>query len=450
LTSSSKAPSRITLIPLIAATYFIVSGGPYGLEELISKGGYTRALWILLLTPLVWSLPTSMMVGELSSALPHDGGYYTWVRRGLGPFWGFQEAWLSLAASVFDMALYPTLFVFYLGKLVPALGQGVPAVAVGIALIGACVAWNLRGSGAVGRGSFLLGVLLLAPFVVFAVLSLAGGASVPATAPAVSQGGLLAGIFVAMWNYMGWDNACTFAGDVHRPQRTYPIAMLATVALICLTYVVPVLAARHAGLDPSTWSTGSWVTAGTSVGGRWLGAFIVIGGMIAPLGTFNALVLSYSRLPVVMAQDGFLPRVFTLRSTRTGAPWVSILCCAAAYACCLGFGFERLVQIDIILYGLSLALEFAALARLRVREPDLPRPFRVPGGVWGASALGVGPMALLAFAIVASLNEPDALQGTLLALVVVQAGPALYWLSGRLGTARTPAVPQPGFRSAKA
>ena len=50
--------------------------------------------------PLVWSLQIALLVGELASALPEDGGYYVWVRRALGPFWGFQEAWLSLAASV--------------------------------------------------------------------------------------------------------------------------------------------------------------------------------------------------------------------------------------------------------------------------------------------------------------------------------------------------------------
>jgi len=111
-------------VPLIAATYFMVSGGPYGLEELIGDAGYRKTFVILLLTPLLWSLPTALMVGELSSALPATGGYYVWARRALGPFWGFQEAWLSLAASIFDMAIYPTLFVTYLGQLVPALGDG--------------------------------------------------------------------------------------------------------------------------------------------------------------------------------------------------------------------------------------------------------------------------------------------------------------------------------------
>jgi amino acid transporter len=92
---------------LITATYFMVAGGPYGLEDLIGRTGYAAAFAVLILTPLLWSLPTALMVSELATALPEEGGFYVWVRRGLGPFWGFQETWLSLAGSVFDMALYP-------------------------------------------------------------------------------------------------------------------------------------------------------------------------------------------------------------------------------------------------------------------------------------------------------------------------------------------------------
>ena len=114
-----RAVRKMGFWPLVASTYFMVSGGPYGLEELVGRG-YGVAILALVITPWVWSVPTAMMVGELASAIPDEGGYYAWVLRALGPFWGFQEAWLSLVASVFDMALYPTLFALYLGRLVPA------------------------------------------------------------------------------------------------------------------------------------------------------------------------------------------------------------------------------------------------------------------------------------------------------------------------------------------
>src|SRR5450755_3202652 len=118
------AQRKMRILPLIAATNFMVSGGPYGIEDILGGAGFARAIVILVFLPFLWSLPTALMIGELASAIPAEGGFYVWVRRAMGPFWGFQEAWLSLSASVFDMAIYPTLFVLYLGKLAPTLTIG--------------------------------------------------------------------------------------------------------------------------------------------------------------------------------------------------------------------------------------------------------------------------------------------------------------------------------------
>ncbi|HET7826768.1 MAG TPA: amino acid permease, partial [Anaeromyxobacter sp.] len=83
-------PRRVGALALAAATFFIVSGGPYGLEEILQSHGYARGLALLLALPFLWALPVALLVGELGSALPRNGGYYEWVRRGLGPFWGLQ------------------------------------------------------------------------------------------------------------------------------------------------------------------------------------------------------------------------------------------------------------------------------------------------------------------------------------------------------------------------
>ena len=163
---------KLKLWPLVAATYFMVAGGPYGLEDLVQGAGYRLAIVSLLLTPLLWALPAALMVGELSSAIPEEGGYYVWVRRALGPFWGVREAWLSLAASVFDMAIYPTLFVLYLGEFAPALGSGRTGVLVGAAVVAVAAAWNIAGIRAVGESSFYLMLALLFPFAVMAVYAM--------------------------------------------------------------------------------------------------------------------------------------------------------------------------------------------------------------------------------------------------------------------------------------
>jgi amino acid transporter len=398
---------RLTLWPLVAATFFMVSGGTYGTEDIVHGAGYGRAILILLLTPLLWSLPTAFMIGELSSALPYEGGYYAWVRRAMGNFWGFQEAWLSLVASIFDMAIYPTLFVAYLTRMFPWFQQGNRGWWVALAVVIACAVLNIAGVKVVSLTSLWLFFALSAPFVAIVVLApfKIGALANAVTKPTTSTVDILGGLLICMWNYMGWDNASTIATEVEKPQRTYPRAMLAAVVIVALSYVLPFAALWMTGLTPTAWETGSWADIAGLLGGPLLRIGVVLGGIISAFGMFNALVMSYSRLPLAMAQDGMLPGIFGKLQSRSRAPWVAIIALALGWAMCLGLGFARLVTLDILLYGFSLLLEFAALIVLRFREPDLPRPFRVPGGLFGAIAVGIPPMLLLGFSIVRSEHE---------------------------------------------
>lgn len=422
----------ITLWPLVAATYFMASGGPYGLEETVSSAGYMGAILLILITPLIWSLPTGLMIAELSSAFPAEGGYYVWVRQAMGPFWGFQEAWLSLASSIFDLAIYPTLFVAYLGRLIPGADQGWHGIAIGVCVIVACVLWNLVGGKAVGEGSLLMLLLMIGPFAMLIVAAVRHWHGAPVASQPVTHSGLIAGLLVCMWNYMGYDNAANVSGEVKDPQRTYPLAIVLTMALVAIDYSVPVIAMSRTGVAPAQWTTGSWATLGGIVGGHWLTVAIVIGGMVSSFGQFNALLMSYSRLPLAMAHDRLLPQVFTRVHPRTGAPWVAIVSCAVLYGACLGLGFDRLVTLDVLLWGASLVLEFLALVLLRLREPDTPRPFRVPGGVLGTALLGVVPTLLLVLAGVHAGHEQIAgISVWLFGTLVMLAGIVAYWICSR-------------------
>jgi amino acid transporter len=435
ISTRKKRVAKLTLWPLVAATFFMVSGGTYGTEEIVSGAGYGHGILILLFLPVLWCLPTAFMIGELSSALPAEGGYYAWVRRGLGNFWGFQEAWLSLAASIFDMAIYPTLFVFYLKQMSPWFGVGNHGVLAGLFVVITCAALNLAGIRVVGITSLWLFFLLSAPFAVIVALApVRAGALAAAPHTAETAGiGLLGGVLVAMWNYMGWDNASTIAQEVERPQRTYPKAMIAAVILVSLTYVLPFAAVYFMGVPATAFAEdGSWAMVAGMVGGKimgfeWLRFLVVLGGMMSAFGMFNALVMSYSRLPLAMARDGMLPKIFAKTSARTKAPWVAIIACAACWALCLGLGFKRLVTLDIMLYGAALMLEFVTLVALRIREPQLKREFRVPGGLAGAILAGVFPLALLMIALVQSESQSVlGINGLLFGVLIILAGFALY------------------------
>jgi amino acid transporter len=242
-----------------------------------------------------------------------------------------------------------------------------------------------------------------------------------------------------MWNYMGWDNASTFGGEVESPQRSYPRAMLLTVALVAGSYLVAVVAGAATGMPAERWAAGSWVEAAERLGGPALRWLVVAGGVASAAGMFVAILLSWSRLPVALAEDRWLPAAFARRSARTGAPVPALAAGAVMSAMCVGLGLRRLMEIDVLLYGASLVLELVALVVLRVREPELPRPFRIPGGVWGALAVALVPGALLAAAAVVvsrGPSEPAVLGLTSPQLVgAVFAAGVVWYLAARPGRA---------------
>jgi amino acid transporter len=244
-----------------------------------------------------------------------------------------------------------------------------------------------------------------------------------------------------MWNYMGWDNASTIAAEVERPQRTYPRAMILAVVVVSLTYVVPFAAMWLTGVSASAFETGSWADLAGMMGGllggplvaRGFRVALVLGGMMSAFGMFNALVMSYSRLPLAMSQDGLLPSVFSKVQSKTRAPWVAITFLAGCWALCLGLGFERLVTIDVLLYGMSLTLEFVALIVLRIKEPRLKRPFKVPGGLAGVILIGVFPVLLLGFSIVHGEGEKIlGMSGLVFGMFLIAAGFLVYWATASL------------------
>ena len=256
---------------------------------------------------------------------------------------------------------------------------------VGLAVVIVCAVLNIAGVRVVSTTSLWLFFALSAPFaliVIFAPLKY-GALAHAVTTPTTSKVDMIGGMLIAMWNYMGWDNASTIAAEVERPQRTYPRAMLVAVDI-----VGPELYPAGRGVvdDParaSAWETGSWADIAGLLGGPLLRIALVAGGMISAFGMFNALVMSYSRLPLAMAQDGMLPRIFGKLHPKTRAPWVAILVCATWLGLCLDLGFERLVTIDILLYGSSLGLEFVALVAFEFANRSCRGFPRSRRDVWG-------------------------------------------------------------------
>jgi amino acid transporter len=428
---------ELGLVPLAAVVFFNVSGGPYGIEDSVSTFGPGLALLLLVLTPLVWSLPVALAMSELASAIPDEGGYVTWVDRAFGRFWAFQVGWWSWIDSFVDVAVYPALFVEYAGHWFPDLG-GVTRWLLAVAFIVVLTGLNVIGVRPVGRAAVAMVVGALVPVAALVAAGLASARTAPWT-PFMVEGGTLGaglglGIAVMMWNYSGWDTPSTCLGETRAPERAFRLALFASLPIIVVAYVLPIGAALAAGADWTRWETGALPAVAQAIGGPWLGHIVAAGAVVSAAGLFMSLTLTNSRLPYVLGRDGLMPAIFGAVHARFGTPWVAVLASAACYAAFAAFSFKDLIVLNIWLYCLSLLVELAAFAWLRIARPDLPRPWRVPGGTGGAALAVLLPAAccLLAMATAGLLN-------TVAGVVAALTGPAAYVLlrrrSSRAGTA---------------
>ena len=413
--------------------FFTVSGGPFGLEGLVGSVGPGVALLLLVATPLLYSVPETLLVGELASMLPAEGGYYQWVKRAFGRFWGFWNGWLSWTYSLLDMAIYPVLLIQYVGFFLPGLG-GLERWLVALAMIWGATWLNLRGTRVVGTASGWFVAAVLAPFGVLAAVALARWLGQPATPFPVTPfhstgtsflGALGIGVSQSIWNYSGWDNASTIGGEIEEASATYPRALARALPLVTLVYlltIIPVLALT----EWTAWTDGAWPGLARAVVGGWLGVWVALAGMLSAFALFNALLLVYSRIPLVLAQDGLLPAALA-RTDARGTPANAVLVSAVVYSVFSLLPFGGLLAGDVLLYTAALGLEFAALIRLRRAEPTLRGAFRVPLGVPWLVALAALPLVVLALGVALEVrSRAIGLPGVLVAVLLAAAGPPVY------------------------
>src|SRR6185295_17375472 len=156
-----------------------------------------------------------------------------------------------------------------------------------------------------------------------------------------------AGLFVVMWNYLGWDSLSTVAEEVEQPQKTYPRALAICVPLVVLVYLLPSLVGLVAYPDYKNWASGSWIDVATHVAGPWLGYAVAMIALISAAGLFMATLLGGSRIPFVLAEDGYLPKGITKLHPKYGTPWIAILVSAVFYTLLSFQSFNNLAEQDV-------------------------------------------------------------------------------------------------------
>jgi len=425
---TSSPHKRLRILPLAAVIFLTVSGGPYGLEPLLSYGGTHGALLILMLTPLLWDIPTIFIVMELNSMMPVTGGYYQWVKRALGIRWAWYEGWWTWLYTFVDLAIYPVLFVEYASFLFPEIAQY--KIPICLAIIWSGAGLNILGIVPVGRISMILSVTVVVPFLILFAINLSNQTSFHL--PSLSLKGLGyssvgMGLYTVMWNFIGWDNTTTYAEEVNRPVKTYLLSTFIAFGLTLFIYLVAVITAISSGMDLTILGDEGFPMLGSKVAGQWLAVILAAGGMASAVGLFSAVLLSVSRVPKVMADDQLLPQKLQTLHPKYHTPYISIIVCASVVSIMILWTFGDLVIIDVTLYGAALFLEFVSLIIFRIRLPHEKRPFKIPLNITGLCILILLPFSVYCIAITSAFSvEGKMLKPALFALAALLSAEVIW------------------------
>ena len=431
---SKSTAKKARLFYFVFVMYAYTTAGPFGLEEQVTTSGPGLTLLYHLLLPLFWCIPVSLASAELTTAIPVEGGFYRWVRAGFGNFWGFLAGWWNWTASWLLGATYAVLFSDYLQFYFPGL-VGWKHYLVSLALIALLSYVNIRGIQMVGALATVLEILILLPVVALCVIAATKWQHnpfipfIPPHVPPFQVFGV--GLALGLWLYSGYEQMSSVAEEVENPQRNYPLALALVVPLSIATYFLPTLFSLAALGNWQDWKTAYFSQAALLIGGPLLGLVMTVAATITNISILNATILTSTRMPSAMSEDGYLPPIFAAKHPRFGTPGIAILISAVIFALLSFQTLAQLLTVYIWLRTLVTVLTVLAAWRLRKKFPDMPRPFRIPWGKAGLFYVVIAPILMGALAIVAS--DKFALKWGPVPVVL---GVAAYFLFAKLKSAR--------------
>jgi basic amino acid/polyamine antiporter, APA family len=389
--------SAVVVGTIIGSGIFLVP------TEMMQAVGSAKLVYLAWLVGGILSFFGALTYAELGAMKPQAGGEYVYVRDAYGPLGGFLYAWtwfvIAKPASVATIAigLVRILGTFSVFSFFPANVISVPfAVTWGqvVAIAAAVLISLLNYFGVKKAGEFQLvfTVLKVAIILGIVVVCFSGAGSATgrgwsnfATTFAGAKGGVagfMAALVAALWAYDGWNDLNMVAGEVKKPGRSIPIALIAGVATVGLLYVLVnagvqyVLPASAIAASPRPASD-----AVALVMGR-MGASIVSAGMaISMLVTLNGTIMSGARVPFAVARDGYFFSALADVHPRFHTPSVAIVFQAvlSVVLLLLGGNFRQLFSLAIFAEWLFYMIAGSTIFVFRWRDPQAARPYRVFG-----------------------------------------------------------------------
>jgi amino acid transporter len=434
--AAAKSPTlrKASLFYLVFVMFSYTTGGPFGLEDMVTTSGPGMTLIYLLVLPFFWCIPVSLVSAELTTAMPVEGGFYRWTRAAFGDFWGFLSGWWNWSASFLLGGAYAVLFTDYLVYYFPKMTWWQHYL-ISVALI-ALLTWiNVRGIEMVGRVATALEIFIFVPIVIMIVLGFAhwhNNPFMPLVVPHQATFKVFGvGLALGLWLYSGYEQLSTVAEEVEDPQRAYPRALALVVPLSMAAYFLPTLAGLASAGHWEKWHTGYFSEAAQVIGGTfhgypWLGTWMTLAAMVGNVALLNSTVLTTTRMPFAMAEDGYLPQALTRKHSRYGTPWIAIVTSAAIYSLLAWQNLAQLISVYIWLRSATTVLTVLSAWKLRRAHPELKRSFTVPGGRAGLLYVVAAPVVM---AIVALLGSDRF--GMIGGAIAIAVGPSVYLLTRR-------------------
>ncbi len=395
--------------------------------EMAREGRTVSVVFAAWIVGAILSLFGALSFAELGAAIPEAGGEYAYLRRGFGPTWGFLFGWThSIVGRPSSLASIAAGLMRFLSFLIPAVAA--PIFTIHIAIPGLtgwikpydfvftwaqplAVFWLVLMTGINYLGVRLGGavqVFLTAIKIISVVIVIGVAFFAPAAAPhapdplwpSALNGGVLsaflAALAAALWAYDGWEDLNLVGSEVENPQRNFPRALVGGVALVAVIYLL-FSAACLKVLPFDTVAASSHIASDVvqHVAGPIAGAWITVAMVISALGSMNSSVLSGARPTYAMARDGIFFKIADGVHPKYRTPGRALIFQGILTSLMALTGtFEELTNLFIFAGWIFYGLAVVALFRLRVTEPNMPRPYRCWGYPWVPGLFVAGALAL--------------------------------------------------------
>ena len=416
---------------LFFMAFFWVCGGIYGGEGVMQLGPAGVIFATLGFTMAVYALPIALINAELAVAIPEDGGIVVWVQRAFGPMVGGHNSWWIWTSYTFDAAIYPVLAASYLSTALgisadhPNYSTIIIAMAEVVVVLVTCM--KLMGSGVVVKFATLASMVSLAPAAVFVGW---GFITVPLkperwfawTGPAHPGAGgssswddsgswldtstvkweLL--ISWMLWLNSGYLGLGALAAGVDNPKRTFPLIVFTIIPFVAVVIIAPFLVSLSVNDNMDNYEAGYFSDLAEQVAGPWLKDCFTVGAVMCMVALYANTIIT-SEVSLQYFTEQYFPSMVAKPSDSNCRRWlighddygaapVYIFFNGMVASVLVLLPYKVLIEFTMTLMALPCLLFLAAFVWLRIKEPELQRDFKIPGGVVACTLMAIPPAAL--------------------------------------------------------